>query len=302
MKNKKRTRHVPQPEECGVWLDASQLKKKAHQAVIPCTTSRFNPLLRRQPTDSVLVEFTQTKSPQLCTKQTSMYSFFSPAGNKSKEFCITDINTLTREASPKREKRTAQETPSVMKLSPIGSSPVMKQIYSDRETANNQEDIKLYNMNRNTEKFVNSRQNENFEKSCDLGKPGNHVGYMFNDSICSAQQNSLNSPMTCRTTGFDSKYQYNLYDSECAQDNYNKPNNFPPHQCESQLFTQDTQGNKVIRHRFTSDRCTKVLHDRTNVNWHTGSPVKENLQTVSDEDSLCKMFTQDSEGNMVIKH
>ncbi|XP_071993206.1 palmitoyl-protein thioesterase ABHD10, mitochondrial isoform X1 [Engystomops pustulosus] len=118
MKSRKRVRPLPQPEECGVWLDASQLKKKSHQTIIPCISSRFNPLSRRQPTDSVLVEFTQTKSPQLCTKQTSMYSFFSLDGNRSKRSCIADNNILTEETSPDCEKRNALEAQDVMNHSP----------------------------------------------------------------------------------------------------------------------------------------------------------------------------------------
>ncbi|XP_056413465.1 aurora kinase A and ninein-interacting protein isoform X2 [Hyla sarda] len=263
MGSKKRARTLPQPEECGVWLDASQLKKKCHQTVIPCTSSRFNPLSRRQSISSVLIEFTQTKSPQLCTKQTSMYSFFSPAE----------------------------------------ASMCWKPTYSDSEHAENKKSVFLHEKHRKTEKPVSSGQNENDAWSCVLDKNENPVS----SSILRSQDKSLNPPSNYRATAYDSKYRNNLSDasvSECPQEDYNKEHCFPPSQFESQLFTQDTQGNRVICHRFTSERRMNAapLQDKTNAYWDTRSPMKGTLQTLHDEDTLHKMFTQDSEGNMVIKH
>ncbi|KAL7829655.1 hypothetical protein AOLI_G00305400 [Acnodon oligacanthus] len=70
------------------------------------------------------------------------------------------------------------------------------------------------------------------------------------------------------------------------------------------LFTQDSEGFRVIANSSQRTRC--VLKDRTNstgniVNWNL-SPVKS-LET--EEDSQVEpevLFTQDSQGNMVIKH
>ncbi|XP_056413464.1 aurora kinase A and ninein-interacting protein isoform X1 [Hyla sarda] len=303
MGSKKRARTLPQPEECGVWLDASQLKKKCHQTVIPCTSSRFNPLSRRQSISSVLIEFTQTKSPQLCTKQTSMYSFFSPAGNREKQPCVAAINTLSEETSPECEGIKAQETPNVMTPSRIEASMCWKPTYSDSEHAENKKSVFLHEKHRKTEKPVSSGQNENDAWSCVLDKNENPVS----SSILRSQDKSLNPPSNYRATAYDSKYRNNLSDasvSECPQEDYNKEHCFPPSQFESQLFTQDTQGNRVICHRFTSERRMNAapLQDKTNAYWDTRSPMKGTLQTLHDEDTLHKMFTQDSEGNMVIKH
>ncbi|XP_018412385.1 PREDICTED: aurora kinase A and ninein-interacting protein-like [Nanorana parkeri] len=157
MKSKKQRSRCLQPEECGVWLDTADLKKRSYQTVIPCSySSKFNPPLRSRHFDSATIEFTQTKTPQLCTKQTSMYAFFTPKG---------------------KPKPTNQE----------------------------------------------------------------------------------NLPSSLSVKGQ-------------AEENDAEPLNVGP------------------------------LQDRTNVLWDTASPMKRNPRYLSDEDSLPYMFTQDSEGNMVIKH
>ncbi|KAG8588780.1 hypothetical protein GDO81_006099 [Engystomops pustulosus] len=296
MKSRKRARPLPQPEECGVWLDASQLKKKSHQTIIPCISSRFNPLSRRQPTDSVLVEFTQTKSPQLCTKQTSMYSFFSLDGNRSKRSCIADNNILTEETSPDCEKRNALEAHDVMNHSPTRDSICPSETYKYCEPEI-QENLYFSDIHRNAEELASSGQNENNDQSCQLEKLENPGRRLSSTSVCRSQDKSLTSPLTYRTTVFSTKYQDNIkdpsmYPQVCYKDDV------LPSQSGSQLFTQDTQGNKVICHRHMN----APLKDRTNVTWDTRSQMKGTVLTSSDEDSLHKIFTQDSEGNLVIKH
>ncbi|XP_040277821.1 aurora kinase A and ninein-interacting protein [Bufo bufo] len=288
---KSRKRALQPPEECGVWLDASQLKKKCHQMVIPCTSSRFNPLSRTKSMDSVQVDFTQTKSPQLFTKQTSMYSFFSAAGSRNKRSPITDINTLIQE-TPKCETGNAYESLNVMEQSPVETSMCSK-------PAEIQESVSLCNLHRNTREPVSSGQNENNDRSWVLEQSGNHSGSFSNVSVVRTQDKSPNH-------GFSSEFQNKLSDSsivKCPQKDYHEEDSCLLSQFDSPLFTQDTQGNRVICHQSTSDRhLTTPLQDKTNVTWHTRSQIKGTLQTLCDEDSLHIMFTQDSEGNMVIKH
>lgn len=181
----------------------------------------------------------------------------------------------------------------------------LKQTYS--ESAENQNDVYLYNIHSKTEKPVSSGQNDEENRSLKkLENRDDHAGGFSNASIFRSQEKSLNRPTNNWATGSGSKYQNNVCDSsvsECLLEDYNKDVCFPPSQPESHLFTQDTQGNRVICHRFTSERRNNApLQDKTNVAWDTRSPRKGTLQTVCEEASLHKMFTQDSEGNLVIKH
>ncbi|XP_069827606.1 aurora kinase A- and ninein-interacting protein [Dendropsophus ebraccatus] len=299
MKSRKRARTLPQTEECGVWLDASQLKKKSHQAVIPCTSSRFHPLSRRASMDSVLVEFTQTVLPQLCTKQTSMYAFFSPAGNRNKQSCATDINTL----APEREKTKVQEAMNLMKPSVVGAAMCLMKTYSDCKPVENQESAALYEIHRKTEKPGSSRNNENYELSRVLDKAEN-MDCSFS-SVFRSQDSSVDPTVSPRAAGCHPKHKNHVSSVYTyPQEDYSKEDRLTSGLMESQLFTQDTQGNRVICHRFTGERQMNAapLQDRTNVSWDTKSLIKGTLQSLHDEDSLHRMFTQDSEGNVVIKH
>ncbi|XP_066428506.1 aurora kinase A- and ninein-interacting protein isoform X1 [Eleutherodactylus coqui] len=307
MKSRKGVRPLPQPEECGVWLDASQMKRRSQQAVILCTSTRFNPLSRRQSTDSVLVEFTQTKSPQPYTKQTSMYSFFSPAGNKNKQSCITD-NTLIQEASPEFVGNNEQEAPKVMKPSPTGPSVCLSQTYIDCEPTANQESASSCKTPRNAEKSGSSGGAEDYDWVLD--KRHNRDGGFIRASIYRSQEKSLSPPPNYWATGFGSKHQNNLSDSPISKSPDKKCSTedlLPSCQFEDQLFTQDTQGNRVICHRFMKERGKTAypavpLQDKTNVTWKARSPMKEPLHYLCEEESLQNMFTQNSEGNLVIKH
>uniref|UniRef100_A0A8C6S1G4 Aurora kinase A and ninein-interacting protein n=1 Tax=Neogobius melanostomus TaxID=47308 RepID=A0A8C6S1G4_9GOBI len=64
----------------------------------------------------------------------------------------------------------------------------------------------------------------------------------------------------------------------------------------SMLFTQDSQGFRVIAHRGSHTRSP--FKDQSNVSVHLPTEIKC-LEEHEDEEML---FTQDSQGNMVIKH
>ncbi|XP_073398617.1 aurora kinase A- and ninein-interacting protein isoform X2 [Dendrobates tinctorius] len=273
------------------------------ETVISCTSSRFNPLPRRQSADSLPVDCTQIKSSQLCTKQTSMYSFFSPTDNRDKQSRITNIHTLTQEIPLVCEKRHELEATNEMKPTAIGPSTCLKQTY--REHAENLEDVSSCKIQRDTENKSSGQIKTDW--SCVLDKLGHRPGYF--PSASKAQHKSPKPPTNYWATSLRSKYQTNLSDSlssTCHQEDYKEESLFLSSRSESQLFTQDTQGNKVICHRFPSERPMNTfssipLLDKTNISWDTRSPMKGTLHTVCDEEAL-NMFTQDSEGNMVIKH
>ncbi|XP_040193799.1 aurora kinase A and ninein-interacting protein [Rana temporaria] len=290
MKVKKQRSRCLQPEECGVWLDTAQLKKRSHQTVIPCTySSRFNPLLRRPPVDSTTFEFTQTKTPQLCTKQTSMYSFFT---HKGKEV-----------AKPKNQenitgslcvKVTAEENDA--DALHIGSSSD----YVDEHSAY-----------RNTTScyphsgIQPSAQEckENYDE-CSSGTNGPvHPKDCLQNHSVRTENMQCHSADFC-TSGIAKQTLVSLLDSS-IHSYYPEVHDKDLHtefQPDSPLFTQDSQGNRVIAHRAEKTRCPSgPLQDRTNVPWETASPMKRSRQYLCD-DSLPCMFTQDSEGNKVIKH
>ncbi|XP_077337241.1 aurora kinase A- and ninein-interacting protein [Lithobates pipiens] len=289
MKVKKQRSRCLQPEECGVWLDTAELKKKSHQTVIPCTySSRFNPLLRRQPVESTNFEFTQTKTPQVCTKQTSMYAFFTHKGKKV--------------AKPKNQenltglcvKRPALEN-DVEPLNVGSSSDYVDELSAYRNTTSfyPHSDIQQ------------SAQlcKENYDE-CSSGTDGPVHPKDRLQSHSVKTENMQGRPADFCTSGIAKQTLVSLLDSSinsyCPEvHDKDLHTEFQPG---SLLFTQDSQGNRVIAHRAEKTRNPSgPLQDRTNVPWETASPMKRSGQYLCD-DSLPYMFTQDSEGNKVIKH
>ncbi|XP_041034875.1 uncharacterized protein LOC121272326 [Carcharodon carcharias] len=66
----------PKVEECGIWLDTRELKRRKKE---PCSISKLlNPLSRRNYNIEVALNFTQTRAAQRCVKQTTVSSFFLP--------------------------------------------------------------------------------------------------------------------------------------------------------------------------------------------------------------------------------
>ncbi|KAJ0003329.1 hypothetical protein NQD34_008427, partial [Periophthalmus magnuspinnatus] len=66
----------------------------------------------------------------------------------------------------------------------------------------------------------------------------------------------------------------------------------------SMLFTQDSQGFRVIAHRGLQTRSP--LKDQRNITIPVLSPAVKSLEEDEDEEEM--LFTQDSQGNIVIKH
>ncbi|XP_063810847.1 aurora kinase A- and ninein-interacting protein isoform X1 [Pseudophryne corroboree] len=294
--------HPQHAEQCGVWLDTAELKRRSQQTLIPCTSSnRLNPLSRRHRIDSAVFDFTQTKITPLCTKQTSMYSFFTPPGTRNKQTCNSLVNTSVQNYFNNSCKKKSN-TENINKVNSSTSEPsvCLNQMYSMDEHAVHKEDVNLY---RDKQHPAHSEQNENEEVSGVSDKPGNQMTCFNNHSPLRTEDHSVKSS-DCWTSGAKSP----LYLSDLPKDEYDQESNgSSPYWLGSQLFTQDTQGNRVISHRFTSEQqrnCYPAgpLQDRTNFAWDVASPLRGTPQTLRDEVSLHNMFTQDSEGNMVIKH
>ncbi|XP_072278092.1 aurora kinase A- and ninein-interacting protein isoform X2 [Pyxicephalus adspersus] len=254
-------------------------------------TKRFNPLLRRQHIDSATFEFTQTKTPQLCTKQTSMFAFFTPKGKKAAKPANQENTPSSLCVSGKAEENDTEPLN-------IGSSGSCADEASSCENT-------LFNPQTNTQESAQKEIYKEYINVTDsLVHPKDHL-----------QSNSVRTEtIICYSTNFSTscttkQHSVSLFDSSISS-HYPEmlyKDLYTESQLDSQLFTQDSQGNRVIAHGSTSDKQktrypSGPLQDRTNALWGTVSPMKRSRQYRCDEDSLNCLFTQDSEGNMVIKH
>ncbi|XP_066531909.1 aurora kinase A- and ninein-interacting protein isoform X2 [Hoplias malabaricus] len=85
----KTSKPTPEPEECGVWLDAAELRAKKRRKQLEQPISKFlNPLARSSGHSlAVTLNFTQTKMHMPATRQSTISSFFLPQSEMSKDQC-----------------------------------------------------------------------------------------------------------------------------------------------------------------------------------------------------------------------
>ncbi|KAM9320168.1 aurora kinase A- and ninein-interacting protein [Gastrophryne carolinensis] len=291
MKSKKKHGRLLQPEECGVWLDTAELKKRPQQTRIPCTYSnRFNPLLRRPNSESAVLDFTQTKSPQLCTKQTSINTFFT---TKSKtKLQPTNKENLYR--SPCKKSKSVEDVNTIPLSIRSSSCLVPSDGVNDHTVC---QCAHTCDFNRSTQEHLQ------------LGENASDTYKSVTNDVCNWESLSGNEESSNSSINFilTSKNNLEVTLDSPALSSYTERHKVRDVESlwDSQLFTQDSQGNRVIAHRSTctqQELCSAPLHDRTNAAWYATSPLKKGSQYLCNEDSLQNMFTQDTEGNVVIKH
>ncbi|XP_068121594.1 aurora kinase A- and ninein-interacting protein [Hyperolius riggenbachi] len=285
-----------QSEECGVWLDTTQLKKRSHQTVLPCSYStKFNPQ-SRQHADFVF-DFTQTKTPQLCTKQTSMYAFFAP---KDK----TTAQLANQENLPPHVSMIDNAGEKDVIPTNTGQSMYYKAI-SCTEAGECLDDYSFH-VCRDTEEAALLKENK-YDSSRMTGSSNHKKAPM--ESLLKTDEELLLCPADIRAYDPAIEKAVPLLDSQISSlgPKVHLDNLYSESPQDSQLFTQDSQGNRVIAHRSASEQpkthyLGSVLQDRTNVSWDTYGLLKRSHQFMCEEDSSHDLFTQDSEGNKVIKH
>ncbi|KAM4701960.1 aurora kinase A- and ninein-interacting protein [Discoglossus pictus] len=313
MKPKSKKARVLEPEECGVWLDTSDLRRKPQQALLPRSfSSSFNPFTKRKAVDSMMIDFTQTRAPQLYTKQTSMYSFFTSVGKRDKAPIqgMTSDTLISKDLNCEESKNSehiveSRLTKKVYPTPPLNLVTFGKNHYiPDRRWERNvnydvheneadQECPDAFNEERYKEKENMKKQNRLASLQTDT---------FSEDSLSGVREDlafTLLSPDVC--LDFSNKYPSCLVsDTYLDNEGDSTEQNFYNSIAASPLFTQDSQGNKVICHRSVQKKnwhTSFSLQDRTNAIGHS-------LKTchLEEEASLKSMFTQDSEGNIVIKN
>ncbi|OCT94475.1 aurora kinase A and ninein-interacting protein [Xenopus laevis] len=313
----KNARSLQQTEECGVWLDTAELKRKPTQTVLPNSSSvRFHPFSRRKPFELAAFDFTQTKTPQPCTKQTSMHYYFTKAGNtnevlKKKCKMIDHLPTVTASVHEKDIRENTHENSNTVHpfsdtMCPLGSTGAIVFLKDDNSMNNPAED---------------QESPDSCERHTDMEQPitGEHGSDMLenlNPSQTSSfrcdslfkRQNDVQITLSCATSCRDVEKRgnasCNLLDLPlkwCSNEkSENEQDDLHNSVATSQLFTQDSQGNRVISHYWKKQNSFVPLQDMTNTRRDLSSKSSDLLSC--NDYSLQRMFTQDSEGNVVIKH
>ncbi|KAL6457115.1 hypothetical protein MHYP_G00340780 [Metynnis hypsauchen] len=345
---KKTTELIPAAasEECGVWLDATELRaKKKQKRLVRPISKVLNPLARSGGYSmAVALSFTQTKMNMPATKQSTISAFFLPQSKMSKDTeersssLPSEISSTLLPEPHMGTKRKRAMTTELQETSNITSHT--SQVHPQEIDADLEKDFQCQEnlracavMHKNTcsqrpvlttrsgtEKQHTAKHTQNPRKELEISmqKHNNtqrsHVKRKDKENIGPTSPthntdvppvNQLLSPSPAkRFSNFEKPSVFQrvrLYPSpkkSAKKSLENKQDSF------AMLFTQDSEGFRVIAN--SSQHTRSVLKDRTNStedreNWNL-PPVKT---LEMEEDSQVEpevLFTQDSQGNMVIRH
>ncbi|XP_030644409.1 aurora kinase A and ninein-interacting protein [Chanos chanos] len=295
-KTMKITTSTMNEEECGVWLDTEQLRmKKQQKKQMRPILKLLNPLARSGGySTGVSLSFTQTKHPMPPTRQSTISAFFAPR-SKEADVHATEIGST----------------------SPIGAYTGRKRKHEMEFVVpeeQNQEVNESTPENRREEK-VNSETGGKVHdaKDCDKEQQFFHLigGYQSDEEEPPAEKRRtlencslLRTSETEKTFGSMSNVRMNYWSSSQKLVTEHHLMEDEGDAC-AILFTQDSEGFRVIAHRGNQSRSP--LKDQTNVTacrtYRNVLPTPSPPEMKGESDSEPEMvFTQDSEGNVVIKH
>ncbi|KAM8884086.1 uncharacterized protein aunip [Synchiropus picturatus] len=353
-------------DECGVWLDAVELKDKAKQKKRPMRpiSKLLNPFLNGGGYNlAVALNFTQTKIEMPKTKQTSMSNFFEPQRRILKKMSVLDnrdetASTTAGANSKKRRHDVDTELSEEWKVpewshevKSEAASPVRNRYRSPGVVSNfkdHSEDLSQpqrkkrkndENLPYDEEPLIKSSKDllDDFNTKCEnttclngcLNCLQTEDDFVFQtplrtstqkpSKLCSQEDtqniNSLLSSPSKQASKQASVSQLREITNylktasplkevpdhlwkETHQDSKRSPIKKPIKHHEdslSMLFTQDSEGFRVIAHRGHQTQLSPLKHKTQIAKSHMVSKSQ-----IEEEDE--NPFTQDSQGNIVIKH
>ncbi|XP_077051839.1 uncharacterized protein aunip [Siphateles boraxobius] len=305
MKSSKSTKAKPaKEEECGIWLDTKELKEKKQQL--------------KGPISRLTVSFTQTKLNMPVTRQSIISSFFTHThsdpnrsathtGNKRKHGMTSDSTRPTSELDPQNRDGSSHKDQKEQRFFHL----IRGEESEDEEPPEKRRHVAHY-IQEYDQNVLKTHQNKE-ENPNKMVPHGGQKATVKGRVLTPRPVNQNHSSGECETKA-------------SAMSRLGKENNWPesspkrrrvsspakcrlkekhtlvsPEKCVSageslaSLFTQDSEGLCVIAHR---DRHS--LTERRNSSEDNSHGYSVCVLVEEEEEEM--LFTQDSEGNMVIKH
>ncbi|KAG1946838.1 aurora kinase A and ninein-interacting protein [Pimephales promelas] len=315
MKSSKSTKAKPaKEEECGIWLDTKELKEKKQQ-LRPKSRLVFS---------SLALSFTQTKLHMPVTRQSVISSFFTHThtdpnrsathtGNKRKHDMTSDSTRPTSEldlqnwdgdceGSSDKDQKEQRFFHLIGGEESEAEEPPKKRRHVAHYTQEHDQSLLKTQEHQNKEENPNKRvpETQPFFHGGQKATVKGHVLTSRPVNQTHERRSARASPL--KRMGKENARPY----SSPAKKRYTLPS---PEKCVSAgetvalLFTQDSEGLCVIAHRdqHSLKERTHTSEDKSD-GCSVCASVKEEDDDDDDDEEEEVLFTQDSEGNMVIKH
>nr|XP_057903059.1 aurora kinase A and ninein-interacting protein isoform X2 [Doryrhamphus excisus] len=309
-KTPKAVRSACASEECGVWLDTVQMKGKAmkKREKAGSISKMLNPQGKGAGYSlAVVLSFTQTRIQMPKTKQSSITTFFSPRRPSAfpqsplGRVSIPDVFLCSRcllttvQGGKMESEKTTLSSPSTERAARAASR--MSDSVGCQAPEEQLEELKEFSFGMDVEgksspqKHMSSSQmdegeEENMLPSYSSGRPSSHPTRL---SRAASPLKPIQEPNT--EENIHGRYSW----MEAARSHREDGRDADEEDGLAMLFTQDSDGFRVMAHPGL--RARSPLNDPSNA-----TRMKANRAYTSPLEEEELLFTQDSQGNMLIKH
>ncbi|TDH04131.1 hypothetical protein EPR50_G00148980 [Perca flavescens] len=331
MKTSKPAEQTSAQDECGVWLDTVQLKGKAKQKRLARPISKLlNPFAGSRAYNlAVALNFTQTKMEMPKTKQSSISTFFAPQRRVLNKMSTSETMDPVRPSSPSTSSTRALTAPTPVVSGTKRRREIDRDFYNcepcvdhawksenvtEPEAAEWQEPAASHTPSQNVYEF----EEEQFEE---INPPQSKrrltaASSLTGDSQPLPQAWSQDPLLTCSQYFEGESYPTNQKNITAKNFSDSKQSFLNSLQSEEAFgiqidvegrtstqnhfhSSQDSEGFRVIAHRGLQARSP--LKDQSNIS--SGTERKSTYKSLIEQEEEDEMlFSQDSQGNMVIKH
>ncbi|XP_061677114.1 aurora kinase A- and ninein-interacting protein [Syngnathoides biaculeatus] len=280
MKTSKALQSNHAPEECGVWLDTVELKGKAKQKKTARSISKMlNPLAKGAGYSvAVVFNFTQTRTEMPRTRQSSISSFFSPRCKDKMETggAVRDRNDERGIRCEVREEQPEEVRQDVHREEcPDELEQKVRRVREEQPEKVDRGQGSVVKTNQTAEDFCEFDLSEKLFQTEAEGKTSTQKPFQI-----------------VRPRHKDDDKENGFLPGSFSPPK-KRPRQRDREDSLAPMFTQDSDGFRVIAHRFRRSPLKK----RDGVNTCAKSKPAKTLFDAEDA-----LFTQDSQGNLVIKH
>nr|XP_057903060.1 aurora kinase A and ninein-interacting protein isoform X3 [Doryrhamphus excisus] len=284
-KTPKAVRSACASEECGVWLDTVQMKGKAMKQKREKAGS-ISKMLNPQGKGAgyslaVVLSFTQTRIQMPKTKQSSITTFFSPRRPIQGGKMESEKTTLSSPSTERAARAASRMSDSVGCQAPEEQLEELKEFSFGMDVEGKSSPQKHMSSSQ-----MDEGEEENMLPSYSSGRPSSHPTRL---SRAASPLKPIQEPNT--EENIHGRYSW----MEAARSHREDGRDADEEDGLAMLFTQDSDGFRVMAHPGL--RARSPLNDPSNA-----TRMKANRAYTSPLEEEELLFTQDSQGNMLIKH
>ncbi|XP_039592404.1 aurora kinase A and ninein-interacting protein [Polypterus senegalus] len=242
---------VTETEECGIWLDTSQLKEKRKRVPVFRPISKLlNPLSKSGYNINVAINFTQTRAPMPNTKQTTISSYLiaESSGKKNEVYLNSEIDITKCSESEHNDTKSK----SCIRMKDYKCVSEHIEVNQASDVKDDHSEARLFESHSSDDHLCSKTKDceASFTSDTFCSKYSREKSHCITAHQMEMELQDKKSSINCTESKMSLNPQYGHKIESCLPQPFASslsPSNF---KLNSQtLFTQDSQGNRVIAHK-----------------------------------------------------